>query len=132
MNADVPERESHFQQLRRSLEALAASASVQRSLFPERAVTADERARDFDHWVEVIRSNYEDELDDEQRQSLRAIDEAFASMSRDAAELDADVWSESAVRTTEAWVTLRRLAVEALRAFPESSGQAHPDSERNE
>lgn len=117
MNTDDPERESHFQQLRRSLQALAASASVQRSLFPESVVTADELARDFDHWVEVIRSNYEDELDDEQRRSLLTIDAAFATMERDGTELDADVWSEAAVRTSDAWVSLRLLAGEALRAF---------------
>jgi hypothetical protein len=117
MNSDASERDSHFQQLRRSLQALAASASVQRSLFPEWTVTADELALDFDHWVDVVQSNYEDGLEDEQRRSLQAIDEAFAKMSRDAAELDADVWSETAVRTTEAWVTVRLLAGEALRAF---------------
>lgn len=117
MNADVPERDSDFQQLRRSLQSLAASASVQRSLFPESAVTADELALDFDHWVDVIRANYGDELEDEQRLSLQAIDDAFATMRRDAADLDADVWSEAAVRSSEAWVTLRVLASEALRAF---------------
>lgn len=126
MNADAPERESHFQQLRRSLQGLAASASVQRSLFPEQAVTADELALDFDHWVDVIRSNYEDELEDEQRRSLHAIDEAFGRMSRDAAELDADVWSEAAVRTSEAWVTLRVLAGDALRAFGWPVEEARP------
>lgn len=126
MNADAPERESHFQQLRRSLEALVASASVQRSLFPEWAVTADELALDFDHWVDVIQSNYEDELEDEQRRSLQAIVDGFASMSRDGAELEADVWSEVAVRSSEAWVSVRHLAGEALRAFGWPVEEARP------
>jgi hypothetical protein len=117
MNADDPERESNFQQLRRSLQALAASASVQRALFPECAVTADELALDVDHWVDLIQSNYDGELDDEQRRSLQAIDEAFAKMSRDAVELEADVWSEAALRGSEAWVSVRQLASEALRVF---------------
>ncbi len=47
-------------------------------------------------------------------------------MSRDAAELDADVWSEAAVRTSEAWVTLRRLAGEALQAFGWPVEEARP------
>ena len=117
MTAETRERAWHFKQLRWSLQRLAGSASDQASLFPEWTATADELALDFDHWASLIRERYAGELDDAQRGALEAIETAFSRMSRDAAELDADTWSETAVRTSEDWVALRRLAAEALEAF---------------
>ena len=117
MSAESRERTWHFKQLRWSLQSLAGSASEQRSLFPEWVATADELALDFDHWLDVIRQRYGTELDSAQRDALDAIEHVFERMSRDAAELDADIWSEAALRTSEDWHSLRRLATSALEAF---------------
>jgi hypothetical protein len=38
-------------------------------------------------------------------------------MSRDGTELDADLWTDAAVRTSEQWADVRRLANAALDAF---------------
>ena len=117
VNATERERAWHFKQLRWSLQGLVASASAQQSLFPERTVTADELAIDFDHWLDVMRQRYATEMDAAQTQSLDAIEHAFGRMSRDAAELDADIWSEAALRASEDWHSIRRLAAAALEAF---------------
>lgn len=113
----MDERADHFRQLRWSLQALAASASDQLSVFPEWAVTADELALDFDQWGGCVLQNYRSELDDSQRAPLEAIAHTFARMSHDAVEFDADVWSAAALESSEQWDAIRRLAVEALTAF---------------
>ena len=117
MNAVTRERAWHFKQLRWSLQALAASASEQRSLFPESAATPDELALDFDHWAAVVRDRYGLDLDPAQSVALAAIEQVFSRMSSDAVELDADIWSDAAVRASDDWISLRRLATEALEAF---------------
>jgi hypothetical protein len=117
MNTTTRERAWHFKQLRWSLQALAASASDQQPLFPEGAPTADELALDFDHWASLVRDRYGTELDAGQTAALEAIDQVFSRMSRDAIELEADIWSEAAVRTTEDWAVIRRLAAEAIDSF---------------
>ena len=117
MDGGTRERAWHFKQLRWSLHRLATSDSAQRALFPEWAASANELALDFDHWTSVIGERYGADLDAVQRTSLAAIEEAFSRMSRDAAELDADNWSDAAVRTSDAWRSLRRLAADALDAF---------------
>ena len=117
MNGVTRERAWHFKQLRWSLQALVASASEQRPLFPEEAATADELALDFDHWATLIRDRYGLDLDGAQSAALDAVEQVFSRMSRDAMELDADIWSEAAVRTSEDWAVVRRLAAEALDTF---------------
>lgn len=117
----VPEentlRSWQFRQLKWSLQGLATSGSDQRALFPDYAVKADELALDFDHWASVIRGNYETELSASQAQSLAAIDRQFATMSRDGAEFDLELWTEAAVSTSEYWADVRRLAASALEVF---------------
>jgi hypothetical protein len=110
-------RSWHFRQLRWSLQALAAAGSDQRTLFPDHVVTADELAFDFDHWAGVIRSNYERDLSRPQAESLGAIDQKLATMSRDGVEFDLELWTEAALSTSEHWAGVRRLATSALEAF---------------
>ncbi len=110
-------RSWHFKQLRWSLQALAAAGSDQRPLFPDSVVTADELALDFDHWAAVVRGNYETELSTSQTESLAAIDRKLATMSRDGVEFDVELWTEAALRTSEHWTGVRRLAAAGLEAF---------------
>jgi hypothetical protein len=115
----VPEEQAlrswHFKQLRWSLQALAAAGSAQRPLFPDSVVTADELALDFDHWAEVVRGNYE--LSTLQTDSLAAIDRKLATISRDGDEFDVELWTDAALRTSEHWAGVRRLAAAGLEAF---------------
>jgi hypothetical protein len=115
--AQSDERTWHFKQLRVSLQQLVGSASRQKPLFPDLVVTANELAMNFDHWATIVRDAYGDDVTDAQRSSLTALDETFHRMSRDAADFDADVWTDTAVKTSEHWVAVRRLALEALEAF---------------
>jgi hypothetical protein len=110
-------RSWHFRQLRWSLQALAATGSNQRNLFPDRVMTADELAFDFDHWAGVIRSTYELDLSRPQAESLDAIAQKLATMSRDGVEFDLELWTESALSTSEHWAGIRTLATSALEAF---------------
>jgi hypothetical protein len=111
------ERSWHFKQLRRSLERLAASADDRNVLFPDLVMTADELALDFDHWAAFVCDAHGGELTAAQRAAMDALGQAFTRMSRDASEFDADVWSDAALKTSEHWASVRRLACAALDAF---------------
>ena len=117
MVEETGERSRHFRQLRWSLQRLAGSASDQTPLFRDAAVTADELAVDFDRWASLVRERYGSELNDVQRASLDAIDATLNRASRDGSEFDADLWTEAALKTSEHWASVRRLAVSALHAF---------------
>ncbi len=107
----------HFKQLRWSLQGLAGAGSSQRQLFPEFALAADELAFDFDHWLAVVRANYDEALTAAQLEPLLAIQRKLATMSRDGADFDLDLWTEAALATSEHWIEVRRLAMAALEAF---------------
>jgi hypothetical protein len=111
------DRDAHLHQLRWSLAELAIAGSEQRALFPEYAPDADDLAFDFDHWSSVVRSSYDGELTRPQIDSLEAIAQKLATMSRDGAEFDVDLWTEAALGTSEHWADVRRLASAALEAF---------------
>jgi hypothetical protein len=111
------DRSWQFRQLRSSLETMAAAGSEQPSLFPEPAVTPRALAREFEHCDRAVRSGYESELTASQADALAAIDRKLETMSRDEAEFDADLWTSSALRTSEHWAEVRRLAESALEAF---------------
>jgi hypothetical protein len=113
----------HFRQLRRSLQALAAPPSGQLALFPDHAAKADELALHFDHWSSVIRGQYDLELSNDQRDALSAVDAKLATMSRDGAEFDADIWTDEALRNSEHWAAVRDLAVNALETFRWSTAE---------
>jgi hypothetical protein len=112
-----PLRSLHFRQLRWSLQGLATAGSEQPALFPDHTVTASQLAFDFDHCASVVRSNYENDLSPSQADAIGAIDRKLAAMSRDGAEFDLELWTEGALRTSEAWAEVRRLARAALEAL---------------
>jgi len=111
------QRTSDFNELRWSLQGLATAGSEQRALFPEYAAKADDLAFDFDHWASHVRGSYEEELSAPQTESLAAIEEKLATISRDGAEFDVELWTEAALRGSEHWADVRRLAASALDAF---------------
>jgi hypothetical protein len=107
----------HFRELRWSLQALASAASDQLKLFPELAANADQLALDFDHWASVVRADYGGELSASQTDALAAIDRKLATISRDGAEFDPELWTESGLGASAHWEDVRRLAASALAAF---------------
>jgi hypothetical protein len=111
------ERASQFRQLRWALQNLAGSGSEQRTLFPDSVAKAEELATEFDHSAAAVRTQYETELTGSQSEALDAIDRQLASMSRDGARFDVEIWSETALESSEAWREIRRLAAAALEAF---------------
>ena len=111
----------HFNELRASLQALAMPASTGPSLFPEFAVKAGELASNFDHWASLVRSHYQAQLSNAQVDSLAAISQKLSTMSRDGADFDADLWTESALSSSPHWDDVRRLALGALEAFGDVS-----------
>jgi hypothetical protein len=111
------ERAAAFKQLESSLRALAMSASDQLTLFPEDVVTADELALRFDHAWSAVRATYGHELSASQIAALDSVERELDAMSRDGAAFDLDLWTESALRSSEQWAAVRRLAVDALATF---------------
>jgi hypothetical protein len=112
-----PLRAWHLRQLRRSLRGLAMAGVEDQALFPGWAMSADELAFDFDHWASVVRSGDEEDLTRAQRDALAAIDAKLATISKDGAEFDLDLWTEAALRTSGHWDEVRRHAAAALEAF---------------
>jgi hypothetical protein len=107
----------HFKQLKWSLQGLATATSEQRPLFPDYVVRVDELAFDFDHWAFVVRSNYLQDLSRSQADSLAAIDHKLATMSRDGAEFEPDLWTDEALGSSVHWANVRELAATALESF---------------
>ena len=114
---DDARRPWHFKQLKWTLQSLAQAGSVQPTLFPEQTPNADNLAFSFDHWTSIVRQNYGPELTPDQGAALDSIATKLATMSRDGAEFDADLWTEAALATSEHWADVRRLALSALDAF---------------
>lgn len=114
---ELPDKETQFRQLRSSLEALATSPSEQPALFADLVAKADELALEFDKCAAIVRGRDDSELSEAQLAALAAIDRQLATMSRLAAELDADMWSEAALKHDENWVQIRELSAVALEAF---------------
>ena len=117
MIQDDGQRARDFKQLRWTLQGLAAAGSDQQTLFPDATAKADELASDFTRWASVIRNTYDDGLSKDQVDSLVAIDQKLTTMSRDGAEFDADLWTDTALVTSEHWAEVRRFATSALEAF---------------
>jgi hypothetical protein len=116
-DTDDARRPWHLKQLKWTLQSLAQAGSVQPTLFPEQTPNADDLAFSFDHWTSIVRQNYGAELSADQNAALDAIARKLATMSRDGAEFDADLWTEAALATSEHWADVRRLASSALNAF---------------
>jgi hypothetical protein len=112
---DELSHEARLDGLRRSLRALANAGASQPSLFPER--TPDDLAQDFDRWSSLVYETDAAGLAEPQRSSLAAIAAKLETMSRDGAELDAEMWTPSAIATSTDWSDVRQLAAAALDAF---------------
>jgi len=104
-------------ELRRVLHQLADAGSAQPALFPDDAVSAAELVRDFDQRAQVVRETCAGELSTSQTDSLTALEDKLSTMARDGAEFDADMWTDEALRTSEHWSDVRRLAGAALDEF---------------
>jgi hypothetical protein len=111
------QRAWHFKQLKWSLQALARAGSPQPTLFPEKPPDPDELAFGFDHWAGLVRDAYGADLPEHQASALEAIARKLATMSRDGAEFDVELWTDAALSTTEHWAGVRQLASAALDEF---------------
>ena len=117
MTEDDAQRSWHFKQLRRALRALAVAGSDQPALFPDAVASADDLAFGFDHWSDLVHNSYGGDLTRSQTEALDAIERKLATMSKDGAEFDVDVWTDAALSTSEHWSDLRQLATVALESF---------------
>ena len=114
---ELPDKETQRRQLKSSLEALAAPPSEEQALFADLVLKADDLALDFDKCAAAVRGRDDSDLSEAQLAALAAIDRQLATMSRLAAELDADMWSEAALKHDAHWVQIRELSGHALKAF---------------
>jgi hypothetical protein len=117
MPEDDAQRAGHFRDLRWSLRRLALAGLDQPSLFSDREMNADELAVDFDRHASLVRATYGSDLSQAQTEALAAIERKLETMSRDGAEFDLELWTDAALRTSEHWSEVRRLAAAALEAF---------------
>ncbi len=115
------DRSAHFGQLKRSLRRLISTGTNQPTLFPEEPVSAGQLATEFDQSTVLVRGTYGNQLSGEQLETLAALERQLATMSQDVAEFDVELWTESALRSSEAWSDVRRLAALTLEAFEEGS-----------
>lgn len=114
---DVTQRSWHFRQFRRSLQDLAGAGSDQLALFSDRAAKPDELAWAFEHWATIVRGAGDAELSAPQAAAVAALEAKLKTMSRDGAEYGADLWTDSALRSSEQWIEVRKLAAAVLAAF---------------
>jgi hypothetical protein len=124
---ELPDKETQFKHLKWSLQALAAPVSEQLALFPDAVTKPDELALDFDTCAAAVRAREDGGLTDVQFAALAVIDDQLATMSRLGTELDADIWSEAALRHDPNWEQLRQFAADALEAFGWAEGPALAD-----
>ena len=117
MTDDDTQRSWHFRQFRRSLQDLAGAGSDQLALFPDRVSKPDELAWAFEHWASIVQGTDESELSATQADAVAALQAKLKTMSRDGAEFGADLWTESALRGSQQWLEVRKLATAALSAF---------------
>jgi len=118
---ETAQRDWRFRQLKWSLQALAAAGAAQQELFPEQATSADDLAFAFDHWTAVIRDEYANDLSPAELNALNAIECKLATMSKDGAEFDLELWTDRALRTSEHWAEVRALATQALEVLDGST-----------
>jgi hypothetical protein len=110
-------RDSCFRQLTETLRALASEPSDQLALFPDSVTRAGDLAGRFDDSFRTLAEDYASELSRSQAEVLDRLKDQFATMSRDGAEFDADLWTDEAIRTSMHWREVRALAGAALEAF---------------
>jgi len=110
-------RDACFGELTLSLKALASEPSEQLALFPESQNKADDLAARFDDSARAVQDEYAPDLSRTQVDALAAVSRRLATMSRDGAEFDPELWTDAAVRTSPHWRDVRALARAALDAF---------------
>ena len=86
-------------------------------LFPDFVAAADELALELDHWATLVLESYGQDLTEPQTTSLKALHHKLATMSRDGAEFDADLWTEAALGSSAHWHEVRILAIAVRDAF---------------
>jgi hypothetical protein len=110
-----------FRELTRVLRALASVGFDQPALFPDIKVSAGELVREFDQRASVVLAADDGQLLPSQLESLTSLTQKLATMSKDGAEFDADIWTDAAVRTSEHWAEARALAAAALDNFSDGA-----------
>jgi hypothetical protein len=103
-------------ELRRALRALTSPVSTQPSLLPDLEMKPDDLAFAFDQACEAVRAG-DQELSRSQIDTLDALQARLATMSRDGAEFDPELWTPRAFSTSVHWEHVRSLAAAALEAF---------------
>jgi hypothetical protein len=111
------ERDEQLKQLRWTLTSFAAVGSDQQALFPDHVEKPGTLALEFDRCVSVIRGENGPDLSGAQASVLTAIEEKLATIARDSDAFDTDLWTDEALRSSEHWADVRRLARAALEAF---------------
>lgn len=109
--------ENALRELTHVIRRLASVGSGQGALFPYDNVSAAELVRDFDQRASAVRESSVEQLSPSQLESLTVLERKLSTMSRDGAEFDADMWTDEALRTSEHWAEVRRLAAATLDAF---------------
>lgn len=110
-------RDLCFRQLTETLRALASEPSDQLALFQDSVTRAGDLAGRFHDSFRTLAEDYASELSRSQAEVLDRLKDQFATMSRDGAEFDADLWTDEAIRTSMHWREVRALAGAALAAF---------------
>lgn len=100
-----------------SLKALASEPSDQLALFPESVRKAGDLAARFEISLRALGDDGAGELSRAQLDALEALGARLATVSRDGAEFDADLWTDEAVSTSVHWRDVRGLAKAALDLF---------------
>jgi hypothetical protein len=106
-------RESIFRRLKHSVQLLASSPEVQLRLLPPFVCKADELALDFDHWCGIAFHNYGSDLNADQQSALKALDQKFSWLTKNAKE----EWTDQAIRESGEWQEIRFLATHILDTF---------------
>ena len=108
-----------LQELTRVIRQLASAGSGQPTLFSDENLNAGALVCAFDQRALAVRDSYDERLSSSQIASLAALEKKLSTMSRDGAEFDADIWTDEAVRTSEHWAEVRRLAAATLEELGE-------------
>ena len=108
---------SALMRLKRCLEALTTAGAEQQPLFPEEQLAPEALAAEFDRAMSAVERVGSDELTPEQSDAIDRVADKLLTISRDGADFDADLWTDSAVQTSEHWREVRALAASALAAI---------------
>src|SRR5215469_7153105 len=102
-----------FEHLEHSIQVLARPAEIQFGMLPRFVCRADELALDFDLWREIVLHKFRSELSTDQTSCLEDIDRSLSELTH----MGPGHWTEDAVRESEEWKRVRKLATAALASF---------------